>query len=61
MLSLRLAEELRPFSVRVNTVAPAPVPRIVTLSRVTSIIESLIKSHEMGRLVLMWDYDDEVV
>ena len=61
MLSLRMAEELRPFNVRVVTVAPAPVPEIVTPARVVSAIGSLIEGDETGRLLLMWDEEDEVV
>ena len=61
MLSLRMAEELRPFNVRVVTVAPAPVPEIVTPAHVVSAIGSLIEGDETGRLLLMWDEEDEVV
>ena len=61
MLSLRMAEELRPFNVRVVTVAPAPVPEIVTPAHVVSAIGSLIEGDETGRLMLMWDEEDEVV
>jgi NAD(P)-dependent dehydrogenase (short-subunit alcohol dehydrogenase family) len=61
MLSMHLAEELRPFNVRVVTVAPAPVPQVVTLARVTSAIAALIEGDETGRLMLMWDDDDELV
>ena len=61
MLSLRMAEELRPFNVRVVTVAPAPVPEIVTPTRVVSAIGSLIEGDETGSLLLMWDEEDEVV
>ena len=48
MLSMHLAEELRPFNVRVVTVAPAPVPQVVTLARVTSAIAALIEGHGVG-------------
>ena len=61
MLSLRMAEELRPFNVRVVTVAPAPVPEIVTPARVVSAIGSLVEGDETGSLLLMWDEEDELV
>ena len=59
LMTLRLAEELKPYNVRVAAVAPAPVPDIVTLERVTSAIASLIEGDENGRLLLMWDDGDE--
>lgn len=61
LLSLHLAEELRPFDVRVVTVAPAPVPEVVKPDRVTSAIAAMIEGKETGRLLLMWDEDDELV
>ncbi len=61
LLSLRLADELRPFNVRVMTIAPAPVPGVVSLERVTSAIESVIEGDESGRVLLMWADRDELV
>ena len=61
MLSLHLAEELAPFKVRVMTVAPAPVPEVVSLERVTSAIAGAIEGDESGRVLLLWDDGDELV
>lgn len=61
LLSLHLADELRPFNVRVVTVAPAHIPDIVKPRRVASAIASLIEGNETGRILLMWDAADEMV
>jgi NAD(P)-dependent dehydrogenase (short-subunit alcohol dehydrogenase family) len=61
MLSLHLAAELEPFHVRVTTVAPAPVPDVVTLERVTSAIASMIEGHQTGQILLLWDDGEELV
>lgn len=61
MLSLHLAAELEPFHVRVTTVAPAPVPDVVTLERVTSAIASMIDGDQTGQILLLWDDGEEMV
>lgn len=61
LLSLRLAEELRPFHVRVVAVAPAPVPAIVTAKRVTAAVGAMLEGDETGRVLLLWDDGDELV
>ncbi len=61
MLSLHLAERLQPFKVRVVTVAPAPVPEIVAVERVTAALAAMIEGDETGRVLLLWDDGDELV
>jgi NAD(P)-dependent dehydrogenase (short-subunit alcohol dehydrogenase family) len=60
LLTLHLADELRPFNVRVLTIAPGPVPDVVSVDRVTDAIVSMIEGDESGRMLLMWDDSDEL-
>jgi NAD(P)-dependent dehydrogenase (short-subunit alcohol dehydrogenase family) len=59
MLSLHLAEELRPFGVRVATIAPAPVPSVVATDRVVDAIAAAIDGDVNASLLLLWDDGDE--
>jgi len=61
MLSLHLADELRPFNVRVVTVAPSPVPDVVTIERLVGVVGALIEGDQNGKVLLMWDDEDELV
>jgi NAD(P)-dependent dehydrogenase (short-subunit alcohol dehydrogenase family) len=61
MLSLHLAEELRPFHVRVVTLAPAAVPGVVSMERVTSALQSMIEGSDTERMLVLRADDDELV
>jgi NAD(P)-dependent dehydrogenase (short-subunit alcohol dehydrogenase family) len=61
ILSSHLADELSAFKVRLNTVAPAPFPSVVTLDRLVSGITALIDGDDTGRLLLLWGDADELV
>jgi NAD(P)-dependent dehydrogenase (short-subunit alcohol dehydrogenase family) len=61
MLSLHLAEELRPFHVRVVTLAPAAVPGVVSMERLTSALHTLIEGSDTERMLVMRADEDELV
>jgi NAD(P)-dependent dehydrogenase (short-subunit alcohol dehydrogenase family) len=61
MLSLRLGKEFEAFNVRVVTIAPASVPRLVSIERVTAAVESLIEGDASSQIMLMWADSDELV
>jgi 3-oxoacyl-[acyl-carrier protein] reductase len=61
LLSMHLAEALRPFNVRVVTIAPAAIPNVVSLERVTEAVHAVIEGDQNERLLLMWDEGDELV
>jgi NAD(P)-dependent dehydrogenase (short-subunit alcohol dehydrogenase family) len=61
ILSAHLADELRAFNVRVNTVAPAPFPSVVALDHLVSAITDMIDGEDTGRLLLLWGDADELV
>jgi NAD(P)-dependent dehydrogenase (short-subunit alcohol dehydrogenase family) len=61
VLTAHLADELRPYQVRANAVAPASFPDVIPLERVVDAVVGLLEGDESGRLLVLWPDSDELV
>ncbi len=61
MLSGHLADELSAYGVRVNALAPAPFPRVITPARAVAGAVRLIEGDETGRVLVQWGDGDELI
>jgi NAD(P)-dependent dehydrogenase (short-subunit alcohol dehydrogenase family) len=61
ILTAHMAEELGPFHVRANVVAPGTFPAPVTTERVVTAIIDMIEGDETGRVLVLWSGADELL